>query len=104
MPDSLPVEAAPFDHAPDPARRAIVADAAEFERELLRRSVGALTADRHRCADCGRTPLVGERIHLYDRGESVCELCRPLRRDEPVGADHVRHGGRASSVRIRRAA
>jgi hypothetical protein len=104
MPDLPPLESLAIDDPADPARRAIVADAAEFERELLRRGVGALTADRHRCADCGRTPLVGERVHLYDRGEVVCELCRPLRRDEPVGADLVRDGGHGNTVRIRRAA
>ena len=91
-------------HDPRPARRAIVQDVADLERELLRRGVGALTADRHRCADCGRTPLIGERIHLYDAHEIVCELCRPLRRREPVGSDSVRHVEYGHTVRIRRAA
>jgi len=36
----------------------------QLERILLRRGVGALEADRSRCSDCGRTPLVGEEIHL----------------------------------------
>jgi len=43
----------------------------QFERSLLRRGVGALAADRHRCADCGRTPLVGERVHLYERERGI---------------------------------
>ena len=34
-----------------------------LERLLLRRGVGALEADRNRCADCGRTPLTGEQVH-----------------------------------------
>ena len=34
---------------------------------LLRRGVGALEADRSRCADCGRTPLIGEHVHLLRR-------------------------------------
>ena len=38
----------------------------QLERHLLRRGVGALEADRDRCADCGRTPLTGEHVHLYD--------------------------------------
>ena len=38
----------------------------QLERVLLRRGVGALEADRHRCADCGRTPLTGEHVHLYE--------------------------------------
>lgn len=88
----------------DSGRRAIIGDAASLERELLRRGVGALTADRHRCADCGRTPLVGERVYLYEGDEIICELCRPLRRADPVGSDFVRHAGHGQTVRIRRAA
>jgi hypothetical protein len=52
------------------------------EISLLRHSVGALTAGRHRCVHCQRTPLVGEEVHLY--GERlVCDLCRHLRREAP---------------------
>ena len=36
----------------------------QLERLLLRHGVGALEADRHRCADCGRSPLIGEHVHL----------------------------------------
>lgn len=64
---------------------------ADLERELLRRSVGALSADRHPCADCGRTPLTGERVHRYPRGTVVCELCRRLRKAEPDATELVRH-------------
>jgi hypothetical protein len=92
------------DAGADLHRRAIAPAVSDLERELLRRGVGALTADRHRCVDCGRTPLVGERIHLFDPGEIVCELCKPLRTDDPVGADHVRDGAHGTTVRIRRAA
>ncbi len=81
---------------------ATVTDIEQFERVLLRRSVGVLTADRHRCADCGRTPLVGERMHLYEehRGEVVCELCRPLRQAHPVASETVRHSSRGNCVRL----
>lgn len=52
------------------------------EISLLRHSVGALAAGRHRCWHCQRSPLVGEHVHLYgDR--LVCELCRHLRREPP---------------------
>jgi hypothetical protein len=84
--------------------RLAAVDAADLERQLLRRSVGALAAERHLCADCGRTPLVGERVHLYDRGEIVCELCRPLRRAAPVSTEQVRHSECGHTVRVRRAA
>jgi hypothetical protein len=60
------------------------------EISLLRHSVGALAAGRHRCWHCRRTPLVGEHVHLY--GERlVCELCRHLRREPP--AETVVHRG-----------
>jgi hypothetical protein len=73
----------------------------QLERSLLRRSVGALAADRHRCADCGRTPLVGERVHLYERGVGiVCELCRPLRREYPAASEMVRHSEHGHTVRL----
>jgi len=73
----------------------------QFERLLLRRGVGVLAADRHRCNDCGRTPLVGERVHLYERGKGiVCELCRPLRREHPAASELVRHSEHGHAVRL----
>jgi hypothetical protein len=82
----------------------VTADSLLLERQLLRRGVGALRADRHNCADCGRTPLVGELVHVYERGELVCELCRPLRRSTPVSSEGVRHSEFGHTVRVRRAA
>jgi len=72
----------------------------ELERELLRKGVGALAADRHRCADCRRTPLIGEQIYLYEPNQLVCELCRPLRRRAPVGSETVRHSEYGHAVRL----
>jgi hypothetical protein len=74
----------------------------QFERFLLRRGVGALEADRNRCADCGRTPLTGEQVHLYDGRKHgiVCELCRTLRREAPVASETVRHYERGQTVRL----
>ncbi|HEV3322490.1 MAG TPA: hypothetical protein VG147_09930 [Solirubrobacteraceae bacterium] len=81
---------------------AVVTDIEQFERVLLRRSVGVLTSDRNRCADCGRTPLVGERVHLYEErgGGVVCELCRPLRRGHPAATETVRHSPHGNGVRL----
>jgi hypothetical protein len=77
------------------------ADVEQFERYLLRRGVHSLTADRDRCVDCSRTPLVGERVHLYERLSGiVCELCRPLRRDEPAATEIVRHSEFGHTVRL----
>ena len=76
-------------------------DAEQLERFLLRRGVGLLVAGRDRCVDCGRTPLVGEHVHLYGRRESVvCELCRPLRREPPLASEAVRHTERGQTVRL----
>lgn len=96
-------------------------DETDLERELLRKGVGALEAGRHRCDDCGRTPLVGERVHLYSHAGGggrlvaagggsatassvVCELCRMLRRDKPEATRPVRHCEHGLTVRLRRAA
>lgn len=75
----------------------------ELERELLRKSVGALAAGRAPCAECGRTPLVGEHVHIYAE-RVVCELCRSRRRGRPERSEEVRHAERGHTVRLRRAA
>jgi hypothetical protein len=73
-----------------------------LERFLLRRGVGELEADRSRCIDCGRTPLTGEQVHLYDgrRHGIVCALCRRLRREQPVASEIVRHCEHGHAVRL----
>jgi hypothetical protein len=76
-------------------------DVEQLERFLLRRGVGSLTADRHRCADCERTPLVGERIYAYERQAGiVCELCSQLRRKTPLASEIVRHSELGHTVRL----
>jgi hypothetical protein len=80
--------------------RLLDTDSERLERHLLRRGVGDLTADRHRCADCNRTPLIGERIYIFEHGRLVCELCRPLRRTEPQASDLVRHSEHGHTVRL----
>lgn len=72
----------------------------DLERELLRKSVDVLAAGRHSCADCGRTPLVGETLYQYERGRVVCALCRPARRTEPVRTLPVRHSEYGHAVRV----
>jgi len=77
-----------------------------LELLLLRRCIGALEADRSRCADCGRTPLTGEELHLYPgsrpfrRERLVCELCRPAHRERPVASEIVRHAEHGQTVRL----
>jgi hypothetical protein len=80
-------------------------DIEQFERLQLRRGVGALEADRDRCVDCGRTPLVGEHVHLHARVQGVvCELCSSLRRESPAATELVRHSEHGHTVRLTRAA
>jgi len=75
----------------------------DLERELLRKGVVRLAAGRAHCNDCGRTPLVGERVHLFDDGELVCELCRPRRSGAPERSEAVHHSERGHTVRRRAA-
>ncbi len=81
--------------------------APDLERQLLRRSVGALTAGRGGCRTCGRTPLVGERVHHYADGRTLCELCRSQVREAPLASEAVRgseHGHAVRARPVRRAA
>ena len=75
----------------------------DLERELLRKGVGALEAGRASCADCGRTPLVGERVHRFAGRELVCELCRPGRGGPPERSEVVSSSERGQTVRRRAA-
>ncbi|QEC50022.1 hypothetical protein FSW04_22250 [Baekduia soli] len=81
------------------ARALPTLDEPDLEIALLRKSVGSLTAGRLSCRDCGRTPLVGERMYRFKRHGSVCALCRPLRDAEPDAVELVRHFERGHTVR-----
>jgi len=83
-------------------RAASTIDEQDLERALLRKSVGALTTDLARCADCGRTPLIGETLYRYGASATVCELCRPLRRGEPDGSERVHNSEYGHAVRVHR--
>lgn len=74
----------------------------ELELMLLRRGVWAREADRSCCADCGRTPLTGEEVHVFEgrRRRIVCELCRAERRDAPIASEVVRHACHGQTVRL----
>jgi hypothetical protein len=52
------------------------------ELSFVRSSMRALAGARQGCEHCHRTPLVGETVFFYGE-RMVCELCRPLRRDQP---------------------
>lgn len=83
--------------------RRVRSRAFEIEAALLRASVDALTSVRPSCRHCHRTPLVGERVHLYEsrhRTDVVCELCRPLRTAAPDRTELVRSSERGASVQM----
>jgi hypothetical protein len=79
-----------------------VRDMPALELAMLKRSVGAIAAGCERCDRCHRTPLVGERVYVYDAGRMLCELCRARRREPPT-ASRLVHGpefGHAVRIRI----
>jgi hypothetical protein len=88
------------------AMRAEAHEGPDLELALLRRGMHERAADRERCHECRRTPLIGERIYLYDGGAVLCELCRALSAHVPTGS-RVIHGpefGHTMKLADRRAA
>jgi hypothetical protein len=73
----------------------------DLERELLRKGVDELRADVPTCMDCGRAPLVGEHVHVFDGDHVVCELCRPGHGGEAIRLQRVHHSERGQTVRLR---
>jgi len=72
----------------------------DLERHLLRIGVSSLHADRLCCDRCGRTPLVGEVVYRYRKERTVCALCRPLTKGEPIASLPVRHGQEIRAQRL----
>jgi hypothetical protein len=66
-------------------------DMLDLELALLRRGLDERLAGSERCTCCHRTPLVGERVYVYESGTIACELCRGSQRQPPLGA-RVVHG------------
>jgi hypothetical protein len=87
--------------SPPKTLRRVRSRAFEIEAALLRASVDALAAERPACRHCHRTPLVGERVHIYvgrHRTDVVCELCRPLRATDADRTELVRSPEQGASV------
>ena len=83
--------------------RRVRSRAFEIEAALLRASVDALASVRPTCRHCHRSPLVGERIHVYEgrhRTDVVCDLCRPLRTAAPDRTELVRSPEKGASVQM----
>ena len=82
------------------------ADRERLELLLLHRGIIALQADRTSCDDCGRTPLVGEQVHVYGgrRPRTVCELCSARHEEQPqVQRRRPSHRARADRAPARHA-
>jgi hypothetical protein len=66
-------------------------DMLDLELALLRRGLDERLAGSERCTCCHRTPLVGEKVYVYESGTIACELCRPAQKQHPLRARIV-HG------------
>jgi hypothetical protein len=80
-------------------------DIEQLERELMMRGLGERQDDRAQCADCGRTPLIGEQVDLYEDRPGrpprlVCELCSQMRHGSPVARETVRTACHGQTVRL----
>jgi hypothetical protein len=80
--------------------------APELELQLLRHGIVDMAADRMRCSRCGRSPLVGERLHVFaaaPEDQHICDLCleqaRKGRLGEPKRVERVGAGERRLIVR-----
>lgn len=71
----------------------------DLSRRLLHHGVRRLVADRESCSVCHRTPLVGERVHVYANGIRTCALCRPVRAGEPERVELVHHSELGHAVK-----
>jgi hypothetical protein len=72
----------------------------ELASKILRRSLATTAHGGAECARCGRTPLVGELMHVLESERMVCQLCltRLRARDgEPVRQERV-HAGRPLAI------
>lgn len=72
----------------------------ELELALLRAGVDQRAAGREGCSRCRRTPLIGERVYLYDEASIVCELCRSLEPNAPLHSRLVHGPAFGQTIRI----
>jgi hypothetical protein len=81
-------------------------DTPELELALLRRGMAERESGFERCRSCRRTPLIGERVYLYEGEVMICELCRTSQRRAPSQSLVIHGPAFGHSIRItdRRAA
>jgi hypothetical protein len=66
-------------------------DMPDLELALLRKGLDERLAGSQRCTRCNRTPLVGERVYVYESGVIACALCTSRQRGAPLQTRTV-HG------------
>jgi hypothetical protein len=71
-----------------------------LELALLRRAMEERGTGAQCCAGCGRTPLIGEYVYVYEQGRVVCELCRRRQHQSPVESHLVHTPAYGHSIRI----
>jgi hypothetical protein len=96
-------EIIPFAGSPPPDQDPEERHAPYLERLLLRHSILEMTAGRCSCAECGRSPLVGERLHVFAARNGVehalCDLClAEAPPGEPLRMERVRPGERPLTI------
>jgi hypothetical protein len=72
----------------------------ELELALLRRGVDERAAGRECCSRCERSPLIGERVYLYEPDRVLCELCRERERRSPTESRLVHTPAFGHTLRI----
>ena len=73
---------------------------AQLELALMRRGIDERAPGLEKCSRCRRSPLIGERVYLYDRERVLCELCRRLHREPPNAFRLVHTPAFGQSIRI----
>ena len=80
--------------------------ATEREWVLRRARLGGEADHQPRCSRCGRMPLIGELLHVFEGERSLCSLCLesvPETQREPLRQERVRPGDRHLRVAPRAA-
>jgi len=78
--------------------------APELERQLLRHGVVRMSAGRCACSQCGRSPLVGERLQIFagkhGAERALCDLCLAIAETAgaPLRMEQVRAGERPLAI------
>jgi hypothetical protein len=71
-----------------------------LELALMRQGLDDLAASSEHCGRCHRTPLLGERIHEFEKWV-LCDLCAALEENPPLSSRVIHGPAFGHSIRIR---